>query len=326
MKRPRTARQPRRLHLTWAGWWCGTAAILPAVVFFLVRPHLPVKALAASQLKPAEAQALPARHADLEAESVPTRATPELMSELQAQLQEAVAHAPARMAAVYVQDIGSGLTAGANPNRQFLAASLIKLPVMATTYARWEHRPQLKTPTSQRWMEGMITVSDNASTDRLIDLVDGPENVTRFCARRGWSNLQVRHAILNHRGRGGRNVCTARGVVELLAALDRRELVSERADEEMWRVLCRSKKVLRIPAGIPRAPGIEVGNKTGTLDNVLHDSAIVRAPNTHYAICILLADQRGEASGNAFCREISRLVFDTLNGPVETPQSVARNG
>jgi beta-lactamase class A len=257
---------------------------------------------------------------------IPTQATPEMMSELQAQLQEAVSQAPARMAAVYVEDLGSGLTAAANPNRQFLAASLIKLPVMATTYARWEHRPEQKTATTRRWMEWMITVSDNASTDRLIDLVDGPENVTRFCTQRGWTALRVSHAILNHRGRGGRNLCTARGVVRLLAALDRRELVNEKADEEMWQVMCRSRKLLRIPAGVPRAPGIQVGNKTGTLRNVLHDAAIVRTPRTHYAICILLSGQRGEGSGNAFCRQVSRLVFDTLHGPVEKPQSVARNG
>jgi len=326
MKRSRSFRLRRvRRAITRMGWWCGTAALLPAA-FWLVRAPQHPHAVSAATLRHSPVKAQAARAAAPAEAHIPTRATSEMMSELQLQLQEAVAHAPARMAAVYVKDIGSGLSAAANPNRQFVAASLIKLPVMGTTYAHWEHHPEQKTANARRWMEWMITVSDNASTDRLIDLVDGPERVTRFCTERGWSTLQVRHAILNHRGRGGRNTCTAREMAELLVKLDRRSLVSAKADEEMWQVLCRSKKLHRIPAGVPRAPGIQVGNKTGTLGNVLHDAAIVRTPRTHYAICILLSGQHGEESGNAFCREISQLVFDTLHGPVDLPQNIAKNG
>jgi beta-lactamase class A len=298
---------------------------VPAV-FWMAHPSRHSTAVNAATLQRPAATAQSIHAAAPAGTVIPSHVTPEAMSELQAQLQEAVSHAPARMAAVYVKDIGSGLTAAANPNREFLAASLIKLPVMGTTYARWEHHPEQKTALARRWVEWMITVSDNASTDRLIDLVDGPERVTRFCTERGWSRLQVRHAILNHRGRGGRNTCTAREMAELLAKLDRGRLVSAKADEEMWQVLCRSRKLHRIPAGVPRVPGVQVGNKTGTLGNVLHDAAIVRTPRTHYAICILLSGQSGEESGNAFCREVSRLVFDTLHGPVDAPQSIAKNG
>jgi beta-lactamase class A len=307
---------------------------VPGFAFMTFRPHLPVVGSPAPRLKRAGAAVPPAattppdsvEPVEAAEPAIPTQATPDLMARLQAQLQDEVDHAPARSAAVYVQDIGSGLTAAANPDRQFLAASLIKLPVMGATYERWEDHPKEKTRLSKTWMEWMITVSDNGSTDRLIDLVKGPEVVTRFCSERGWETLKVRHAINNHRGRRGINVCTAEEMGELLATLDRRKLVSPEADEEMWQVLCRSKKLLRIPAGVPDAPGIQVGNKTGTLSNALHDSAIVRTPRTHYALCILLSGQRGEASGNRFCRDVSRLVFDALHGPLEPPQSVAQGG
>lgn len=301
----------------------GTFLAVPVLVFLFIRGHLPSGSPAAGDLRPAQAETLPEPSVIPAAPPVPTRVTPEVMAELEAKLQEEVRQAPARMAAVYVQDIGSGLTAAANPNHRFLAASLIKLPVMAAVYKKWEAEPERKTRTTRTWMEWMITVSDNASTDRLIDLVNGPEVVTKFCADRGWQQLKVRHAILNHRGRRGLNECTAREVGEFLAALDRRELVSEEADEEMWQVLCRSKKLLRIPAGVPDAPDILVGNKTGSLSNVLHDAAIVRTPSTRYSLCILLSGQRGESSGNRFCREISRLVFETLHGPVEEPPQPA---
>lgn len=323
MKRPRSIRLPRPERVARRlGWWCGTLAVLPAVLWW-ARPLPLVPTSVVSPIPPpSHAVAVPAS-ADT---PIPTRVTPEAMAELQVQLKALAASAPAGWAAVYVEDLGSGLTAAVNPNREFVAASLIKLPVMGATYAHWERHPEQKTPNARWALELMITVSDNASTDRLIDLVHGPERVTRFCAERGMPRLQVRHAILNHRGRRGRNTCTAREVAELLAKLDRHELVNARADEEMWKVLCRSRKLHRIPGGVPRVPGIQVGNKTGTLDQVLHDAALVRTPNTHYALCILLSGQQGEEAGDAFCREVSRLVFDTLHGPLETPPSVARNG
>lgn len=250
-----------------------------------------------------------------------SRGTPETMQRLQQQLREMVAEAPARAAAVYVKDLISGNTAGANPNREFLAASLIKLPVMGATYAAWEAHPEKKTRTTQTWMEWMITVSDNASTDRLMTVAGGPDVVLDFCEERGWPNFRVEHGIYAHRKRRNPNICTAREVTEFLAALDRRELVSPAADEEMWGVMCRSKKLLRIPAGVPKLPGVKVGNKSGTLSNVLHDAAIVHTPTARYALCVLLSGQRGEYRGNRFCRDVSRLVFETLHGPVEEPEA-----
>lgn len=248
-----------------------------------------------------------------------SRGTPETMRHLQEQLRAMAAEAPARSAAIYVKDLISGNTAGANPNREFLAASLIKLPVMGATYAEWEAHPEKKTRNARTWMEWMITVSDNASTDRLISVAGGPEVVLDFCEERGWPNFRVSHGIYAHRRRRDPNICTAREVTEFLAALDRRELVSPAADEEMWEVMCRSKKLLRIPAGVPKLPGVKVGNKSGTLSNVLHDAAIVHTPTARYALCVLLSGHRGEYRGNRFCRDVSRLVFETLHGPVETP-------
>jgi beta-lactamase class A len=215
-----------------------------------------------------------------------------------------------------VEDIETGQSAGANPNEPFLAASLIKVPVMAATFACWQDHPERRSRTTLNELEQMITVSDNACTDRLIDLVGGPEQVTSLCRHRGWDHLLVRHAILNHRGRGGTNLCTAREMTELLVALDKRELLGPEADEQMWEVLCRQKKRHRIPAGIPQLAGVVVGNKTGTLGNVLHDAAIVHTPQGRYAICILLSGQKSDAAGERFCRDVSRAVFNAMyTGP-----------
>src|SRR5687767_9825515 len=127
MKRPRSSRQRRLQRAVQRIGWYGTVAVLPAV-FWLARPSQLAQAHVVPRLKPTPAKVQSVTAVNPEELPIPSRVTPESMSELQAQLQEAVAHAPARRAAVYVEDVGSGLTAAANPNRKFLAASLIKLP------------------------------------------------------------------------------------------------------------------------------------------------------------------------------------------------------
>ncbi len=306
-------------------WWLVAALVIAVLAgSALLRGR---KALAArgGELLPARAR----RHAGARERSVipeALSADQQRMESLSHRLRELVHHAPARAAAVYVEDVASGRSAGANAGRPFLAASLIKVPVMATTYDLWRQHPERKTRVARTWMEQMITVSDNASTDRLIDLVGGPEVVTRFCEQHGWRTLQVRHAILNHRGRGGTNTCTAREMGKLLVSLDQRKLVTTAADEEMWRILLRQKKRHRIPAGLPNRPDVLVGNKTGTLGNALHDAGIIHTPAGRYALCILLSGQRSDASGERFCRAVSRVVYDAMGGErPPTPTTVAVN-
>jgi hypothetical protein len=49
------------------------------------------------------------------------------------------------------------------------------------------------------------------------------------------------------------------------------------------------------------------------MKTVLHDVAIVHAPGARYLLCILTANQRSDAAGNAFCRRVSRIVWEAVN-------------
>lgn len=299
------------------GFWrarMGWGLLLPVVAGATVYSRISRTHLAGH---PVLARSRPAGAAPRERAESGGRATPERMRQLTRELRERVRHAPARSAAVFVQDIATGRVAAANPDRKFIAASLVKLSVMGAAYDLWERRPELKTPAATSWLEQMVTVSDNACTDRLIDMVGGPRVVTRFCQERGCPRLVLSHRISRYDGLPGLNTCTAREVTRLLVALDRRKLVDQASDEEMWGVLLRQKKRHRIPAGLPEIPSLKVGNKTGTLGFVLHDAGIVHTARARYALCVLLDGQLSDAAGERFCRQVSRLVFDSLHGPVE---------
>ncbi len=240
-------------------------------------------------------------------------ATPEQMTRLTTELRTLLRQVPGQDAAAYVIDLPSGLTASVNGDRPFLAASIIKLGVMGAVYELWEKKPQLRTEKARQWMDAMITVSDNASTDHLVDMLGGPARVTAYCRRKGWPHLEMGSKILARPIRAPNRV-TAREVTELLAEVDRRRLIGEEEDAEMWDMLLRQEKRNRIPAGVPDLPGVEVGNKTGTIKRVLHDAGIVHTPRARYALTVLISRQRSDYSGEKFCQKVSRLVFNHLHG------------
>lgn len=236
------------------------------------------------------------------------------MDALSSELRKLASTAPADDAAVYVRDMDTDLVAGIGADHRFLSASVIKLAVMGTAYSLWEEHPELKTSEAQTWMDLMITHSDNASTDHLVDLVGGVARVTEWCKERGWPHLIMRNKILQVPIRGANHI-NAREIGELLTAVERRKLVSETADAEMWELLKRQVKRNRIPAGVADLPGVEVGNKTGTIRKVLHDAAIIHTPTRRYVLVVLLSKHRSEWLGERFCQKVSRAVYDAFHSP-----------
>lgn len=320
---PGRPRNRRRLSSLSRGIGLGALALLPAggalYAFYLRPPATPAakpKTTARAAPKAGRGPAAARRaQADQTTEGHEPEPQPSASMEgLGEELRDLARQAPSRAAAIYVEDIPSGQIASVNPNRPFVAASLIKLPVMGAVYERWQARPELKTNAVRWWVEQMITVSDNRCTNRLTDFLGGIQVVNRFCQKRGWPNIRFRHALRPYSGPRRANQVTAREIGELLAALDRGKLVNAVADAEMWGVLRRQKLRQRIPAGLPDLPDLEIGSKTGTLPSVLHDAAIIHTPRSRYVLCILLSLPRSEPAGDQFCRLVSRRVFEHMDG------------
>lgn len=222
--------------------------------------------------------------------------------------------APAGEVAFYWGDLTSGGRVAVRPEKIFRSASLIKLPVAAAVLARWEQDPGGRTPEREQLLWKMIAESNNVAVDLLAEYAGGLEAINRFCREQGWNETEMNYYFRDWRTRRKHNLTSARDVAAMLRAIDRRELVSPAASEHLWRLLLDQSMRQRIPAGIPRDAGAEVGNKTGTLVSALHDAAIVRSPQAHYLLVILTANPRSEPAGDAYCREVSSAVWEAVNG------------
>jgi beta-lactamase class A len=136
----------------------------------------------------------------------------------------------------------------------------------------------------------MVTVSGNLATDLVLDQV-GTDEVAAVLADGGCSDrTTIVRGIEDYPARdaGIDNLITADDMGRLLVALADGRLAGPDATASCERTLQSQHYRAGIPAGLPE--GLLVGNKTGWIDGVNHDVAIVRAPGLRpVALAVLVS-------------------------------------
>jgi beta-lactamase class A len=127
-------------------------------------------------------------------------------------------------------------------------------------------------------VERMVTVSGNLATDLVLEHVR-PAEVARVLQEAGCSaGTVLPRGIEDYPARdaGLDNLVTADDLARVMVALADGHLAGPEATSECERILWAQTYRDGIPAGLP--DGVGVGNKTGWIDGVNHDVALVRAP------------------------------------------------
>jgi len=155
----------------------------------------------------------------------------------------------------------------------------------------------------------MITVSSNLATNLLIERVT-PEAATRFMQSLGTDDVIVRRGVEDDKAfrLGLNNVATARGLMQILLKLARREVVSQQDSEAMIEIMLRQKFNEMIPAQLP--PDVRVAHKTGWTGSYYHDVGIVYPPDGKAFVLVILTngfDREREA--NSFIAQLARDVY-----------------
>jgi hypothetical protein len=145
-----------------------------------------------------------------------------------------------------------------------------------------------------------------------VNHIGGLPAVNRFCHDQGWLHTRMNHLMMAWRTRKAHNLTTPRDVAAMLRAIDGDRLIDRKVSEGMWSLLRDQRIIDRIPAGLPKRPGLEVGNKSGTMLSVIHDAAIVRGPGLRYLLVIMIDRPRDEDPADAYCRRVSSLVYSAL--------------
>lgn len=205
---------------------------------------------------------------------------------------------------LYLKIPGSGKTIGIHEEEPMIAASLIKLFVAGEFYTKVEEG-SLNEDSFGNLPDLMINISDNSAANALINAV-GMENVNEFAGKNGFPATQLNRRMLEFNGT--ENYTSARDCGKMLEQVLKGKYVNEKASARILQDLKDQQRTGKIPAGVP--DDVETANKTGELNNVDNDAAIVWSPSCTYILCIMSSDAGGRIPEIV---RLSGMVYDALN-------------
>lgn len=172
-------------------------------------------------------------------------------------------------------------------NQSMQAASLIKLFIMGAVYDSYDSLTAAYGEDQiQSLLSDMITVSDNTAANTLTNYLGNGDDATgrgvvnEYCASNSYESTNMGRMLLAPADNGD-NLTSVSDCAEFLRKVYKGELPHA---EEMLGFLKNQQRTHKIPAGLPE--GVESANKTGELDTVENDAAIVFA-DTPYILCIM---------------------------------------
>jgi len=252
---------------------------------------------------------------------------------------------------VYFRDLGSGATVALNADTLFHAASTMKVPVMLEYFRGVDRRrfaPDARVRLANRFssivdgspymldaaddsdsalyrevgkevplrelVDRMITRSSNLATNAVIEVV-GARAAQASAESLGARTIAVRRGVednLAYRA-GLNNMTSARDLGVLLEAIAGGAAASPASTQAMLEMLGRQEFNDEIPAGLP--PGTPVAHKTGWINGILHDAALVRpAVGAPFVLVVLTANVPDRAAARALIQDVARLVWQEARG------------
>lgn len=179
----------------------------------------------------------------------------------------------------------------------------------------------------------MMSVSDNAATDLLLDRV-GAANVTKTLREAGLTRIRVdrptRQIIGDYNAirqafrpdqsleaaakfeSSGKDVTTPADMTELLAKIYKGEIVSKGSCEQMIAILRNNQIRTRLQRHLP--DGAQLYSKYGSIGLSLNDVGIMYLGDQHIAISVYLKNNRADRYlAEDVIGRIARAVYDYYN-------------
>lgn len=223
----------------------------------------------------------------------------------QSEVEEYLKSAASGTWSVYAKDLTSNSDiASVNADAKMQSASVIKLFIMATAYDEMAKGNMVPTNVSSD-IKLMITQSDNDATNRMIDRL-GFDKINSYIKSNGYSNTVLSRKMLASTANGD-NYTSSKDAAKILENIYNHKCVSYEASEQMMTYLKAQERTGKIPAGVPS--GVQTANKTGELDTVENDAAIVFKDNAPYVLVVMSSGLSDTAKARQNIVDISKIVY-----------------
>ena len=204
------------------------------------------------------------------------------------------------------------------------AASLIKLYIMGAVYDNYDAISQAHGgDTVDSNISSMITISDNDAANTLVNWLGngddstGMQKVNEFCQKYGFNDTQMNRLLLADNSNGD-NYTSAKDCGIFLkkiyqiskGIIDSSSLPNA---EAMYYHLKMQQRKNKIPADLPE--GVQTANKTGELDTVENDAAIIydTAKGIDLVICFMSQDLTDTGAAQSTIAADARAIYGYYN-------------
>jgi beta-lactamase class A len=236
---------------------------------------------------------------------------------------------------IVIKDFNTNWEIDFNKEELVPSASLIKIPIMLSCfYADYEgkicltDKATLKAcdkvagskilggkPTGsvfkvEELLKPMITISDNASANVLIDFL-GFDALNAYFRKMGLRNTNLARKMMDfqERSEGEENYTTAEDMAYLLEKLYHRDFLNKDVSEHCLSLLGQQKINDRIPRKLPRNETF-IAHKTGLERHVCHDVGIVFTQKGDFMICVLVKhDERLARSAKKLIANVALATY-----------------
>lgn len=192
-------------------------------------------------------------------------------------------------------------------NHSMQAASLIKLFVAGCMYETMGD-----TSPYESQISSMISVSDNTACNSLVAVLGGGDAqagmavINEYCMNHGFSETHMGRLMLQPNDLDD-NYTSVQDCGNFLMSIYNGSLAGS---SQILQYMKQQERRSKIPAGVPS--GVETANKTGELDFVENDAAIIFHPSGAYVLCVMSENLSDAYSSRLFINSLSETVYNLM--------------
>lgn len=231
----------------------------------------------------------------------------------------------------FIINLDSGEYVNLQGETTFSAASMIKLPILIAFFYAWEQgelelderltmtedvrvgeagRMQYEELGTQyvalKTATEMIRISDNTATNMIIKRIGGKEVLNQLFAEWGLEKTRIRNQLPDLEGT---NTTSPKEMVELLAKLEKGELLSPRSRQQILEILKTTRTDTLLPQGL--GDGATIAHKTGDIGSVVGDVGVIESANgQRYFAAMMVERPHNDRRANELIRDYSRHTYD----------------
>ncbi len=252
--------------------------------------------------------------------------------ELKAALQELPNLYPGLTPKIFYADVDTGEYISTEGSATIAAASTIKLPILLaffeavdagridpnrqvavqpTQVAPGSGDMQLLAPGTQftalEVASQMIINSDNTATNMMIDLLGGQDVLNSWFQSQGLEKTQLSAPLPDL---AGTNTTSARDLAHTMLLISQGEDLQMRSRDRVLNILNRTYNKSLLASG-PMDQGALTYNKTGDIESVLGDVALIDLPNgKRYVVAILVERPSNDGRAQELIRRVSSQIYE----------------